>query len=103
MPGPNSLVSGLEEQTSGRPAHQIQQMRNACGCKSGMVIMLLCLAGYVTYQWQVPSHAGLLQRVLTGLGITVAGAVVGKLAGLLWAHARLVQLLRQQGRGQADV
>jgi hypothetical protein len=103
MPGQHGLVPGLEEQTPGRPAQQIQQLRNACGCKSGMVIMLLCLAGYVTYERHLSSHAGSVQRVLTGFGITVAGAVVGKLAGLLWAHARLVRLLRQQRRGQANV
>ena len=86
------------EQMPDRQHQQIQQLRKACGCTSGMVMMLLCLAGYLAYELWTTSSAGLMQRVLTGLGIAMAGAAVGKLAGLLWAHARLARLLRLQAR-----
>jgi hypothetical protein len=102
MSGPQSLMSGSQEQMPGRQDQQIQHLRNACGCKSGMVMMLVCLAGYVAYELRAMSSAGLMQRMLTGLGIALAGAVVGKLAGLLWAHARLVRLLRLQARANSQ-
>jgi hypothetical protein len=83
--------------TPSQQERQIQKLRHACGCTSGMVVMLLCLAGYL----HTPSHGGLVHRLLVGLGIALAGAVVGKLAGLLWAHARLVKLLRPQAQTHA--
>jgi hypothetical protein len=94
QPGPQGLVPSQQER-------QIQKLRHACGCTSGMVVMLLCLAGYLTYDLHAPSHGGLVRRLLVGLGIALAGAVVGKLAGLLWAHARLVKLLRLQAQTHA--
>jgi hypothetical protein len=91
MAGPRDLTPSQQER-------QIRKLRHACGCTSGMVVMLLCLAGYMTYDLHASSHGGLVHRLLVGLGIALAGAVVGKLAGLLWAHARLVKLLRLQAR-----
>lgn len=66
-----------------------------------MVVMLLCLAGYLTYDLRASSPDGLVHRLLAGLGIALAGAVAGKLAGLLWAHARLARLLRLQAQARA--
>jgi hypothetical protein len=80
---------------------QIHKLRHACGCTSGMVVMLACLAGYLTCNLHTPSHGGLAHRVLVGLGIALAGAVAGKLAGLLWAHTRLIKLLRLQAQTHA--
>src|SRR5258708_33013110 len=84
QPGPRGLNPSQQER-------QIQKLRHACGCTSGMVVMLLCLAGYMTYDLHASPHGGLVHRLLVGLGIALAGAVVGKLAGLVWAHARLVK------------
>ena len=92
--GPQGLIPSQQER-------QIQKLRHACGCTSGMVVMLLCLAGYVMYDLHASSHGGLVHRLLVGLGIVLAGAVAGKLAGLLWAHARLVKLLRLQAQTHA--
>lgn len=62
--------------------------------------MLLCLGAYVVYDQSTPTHAGSAQRLLVGAAVALAGAVTGKLAGLLWAHARLVRLLRRpEGSG----
>lgn len=66
-----------------------------------MVVMLLCLAGYMTYDLHASSPGGLAPRLLAGLVIALAGAVVGKLAGLLWARARQVKLLRLQAQTRA--
>jgi hypothetical protein len=90
-PRPLALVPSPQER-------QIQKLRHACGCTAGMVVMLLCLAGYVAFDRHASTHGGLVARVLTGLGIALAGAVVGKLGGLLWAHLRLVKLLRRQSQ-----
>lgn len=98
MPGPQSPMRGPLEQMPDRYDQQIRQLRNACGCTSGLVMMLSCLAGYLAYELLTTSSASLAQRVFTGLGIAMAGAIVGKLAGLLWAHARLVRLLHVQAR-----
>ena len=91
MAGPRGLTPSQLER-------QIRKLRHACGCTSGMVVMLLCLAGYLTYDLHASSHDGPAHRLLVGLGIALAGAVAGKLAGLLWAHARLVKLLRLQAQ-----
>jgi hypothetical protein len=94
-------MAGLRGLTPSQQERQIRKLRHACGCTSGMVVMLLCLAGYMTYNLHASSHGGLVHRLLVGLGIALAGAVVGKLAGLLWAHARLVKLLRPQAQTRA--
>lgn len=74
---------------------QIRTLEHSCGCTSGMILMLAGVAGYVLYLLRAaPSDLGQGRRWLTGLGIALAGAVVGKLAGLLWARIRLARLRR---------
>ena len=79
MAAPQGPQPGTQGLTPSQRERQIQKLRHACGCTSGMVVMLLCLAGYMTYDLHASSHGGLVHRLLVGLGIALAGAVVGKL------------------------
>jgi hypothetical protein len=74
---------------------RIRELRSACGCKSGMVAMLVSVAAYVAVAATGPGSPGLVHRVLLGVAVALGGALVGKCAGLLWARLRLVLLLRR--------
>jgi hypothetical protein len=84
---------------AGSQDEQIQRLRKACGCTSALVTMLVCLVAFLAYELSGTSSPSLERLALTGLGIALAGGIVGKVAGLLWAHARLARLLRLQARG----
>ena len=53
---------------------------------------LIALGTYLSYLLLRPgtpiASSGLLRRVLTGVGVTIAAGVVGKLAGILAGSAR---------------
>jgi hypothetical protein len=74
---------------------RIRELRSACGCKSGMVAMLVSVAAYVAVAATGPGSPGLVHRMLLGVAVALGGALVGKCAGLLWARLRLVLLLRR--------
>jgi hypothetical protein len=74
---------------------RIRELRSACGCKSGMVAMLVSVAAYVALAATGPGHHGLVHLALLGVAVALGGALVGKCAGLLWARLRLVLLLRR--------
>ena len=73
---------------------RIRRLRTACGCKSGLVAMLAAVTAYVVVSASGPHGPGLVHRLLVGAGVGLAGAIVGKCAGLLWARVRLALLLR---------
>lgn len=99
MPGRRSAPVRRNRLGPDAREREIRRLRQSCGCTSGMVVMLVVLAVYVALQLRAPSPGiGLTRQVLTGSGLALAGAVVGKLAGLLWAHLRLNRLLRTGDR-----
>jgi hypothetical protein len=71
---------------------RIRGLRSACGCKSGMVGLLTALTAYIVL---AAGDAGIVHRVLVGAGVSLGGALVGKVAGLGWARVRLALLLRR--------
>ena len=73
---------------------RIDQLRAACGCKEGMAGLLLAVAAYVFAPEYFPRGDTIWTQVAIGLGIALAGAVGGKIAGLLIAHVKLRRLLR---------
>jgi hypothetical protein len=74
---------------------RVRALRSACGCKSGLLAMLASVTAYVVLVTTGQGRAGLAHHLLTGLGVALCGALLGKCAGLLWARVRLVLLLRQ--------
>jgi hypothetical protein len=60
--------------------------RTACGCKSGAICMalglFLCVGQWFITHSEAPSFSGLWQRAVV---CALAGGVLGKLAGMLWA------------------
>ncbi|MCL1869835.1 MAG: hypothetical protein FWF90_05415 [Promicromonosporaceae bacterium] len=88
--------------TSTARDQQIRRLEHACGCTAGMVVMLLAVTGYVVHNVQVSSDASLVTLIAVGAGVGLAGAVVGKLAGLFWARARLARLRRTQPDGARE-
>ena len=73
---------------------RIEQLRAACGCKEGAAALLLVVAAYIFAPEYFPRGDTIWAQVAIGLGIALAGAVVGKIAGLLIAHVKLRRLLR---------
>ena len=73
--------------------------RSACGCKSGAICMalglLLCLGHWFITHSEAPSFSGLWRRAVV---CVLAGGVLGKLVGMLWAKARSRRLVRLTGR-----
>jgi hypothetical protein len=68
--------------------------RRACGCATGrafLVIALVALIGNFLRQYAVGDVT--FARVIALLAITVAAALIGKLAGLAWARLRLLMLV----------
>jgi len=65
-----------------------------CGCKSGAAVALVVLAGYIGYVFFGPPAApppAASARLFTGFGLTLGGAVVGKLGGILYHAIRLTR------------
>ena len=86
-----------------RYEREATRLMNACGCEEGAVTALALAAAVGIYavrgvaSWSVLTVAFALGSVLAGF---VAGAVVGKLAGLAFARARLRGLSRLLAEGQ---
>ena len=73
---------------------RIEQLRTACGCKEGAAALLLAVAAYIFVPEYFPRGDTIWTEVAIGLGIALAGAVVGKIVGLLIAQVKLRRLLR---------
>ena len=73
---------------------RIDQLRAACGCKEGMAALLLAVAAYIFAPEYFPRGDTIWSQVAIGVVIALAGAVVGKMAGLLIAQVKLRRLMR---------
>ncbi|MBP1687991.1 MAG: hypothetical protein H6Q33_4134 [Deltaproteobacteria bacterium] len=74
---------------------RIAELRSACGCKEGMIALVLGAAGYGLALCYFPIGDSTLQRILIGIAAGLGSAVIGKLFGLLVAQMRLRRLLRE--------
>jgi len=81
---------------------RIAELRAACGCKEGMVALVLGLAAYgVALQYFVIGDTT-LQRVLMGVAAGLGSALLGKVFGLTLAQLRLRHVLGASRRRAVD-
>jgi len=87
--------------------NRIAQLRSACGCKEGMIALVIGVAGYGLALRDFAIGDTTLQRILLGIAAGLGSAVIGKLFGLLVAQVRLRRLLNEsrtvslENRGQS--
>ena len=74
---------------------RIAELRSACGCKEGMITLVIGVALYVLALRYFPIGDSTLQRILLGVAAGLGSAVIGKLFGLLVALVRLRRLLNK--------
>lgn len=88
-------LAELSEEHNRNLSLRADEYRRACGCTSGSLVMSLALVGAIAWlalsdgAWTDPRHLA----TLVALGL--AGASIGKLAGVLWARWRLLGLARE--------
>jgi len=75
--------------------NRIAELRSACGCKEGMIALVIGTAGYGLALLYFPIGATTLQRTLLGIAAGLGSAVIGKLFGLAVAQVRLRRLLSE--------
>jgi len=73
--------------------NRIAELRSACGCKEGMIALVIGVAGYGLALRYFPIGGTTLQLSVSGIAAGLGSAVIGKLFGLLVARARLRRLL----------
>jgi hypothetical protein len=64
----------------------------ACGCEVGGLFTLVALVGCSIHLWSLDQVG--LAEVAAAVGVVFASALVGKLAGLVFAYTRLHQRLK---------
>ena len=76
---------------------RLRALRSECGCRSGLAALLVSVVAYTLHSTLIDpiirSHS---ERLVTTLGVALAGAVVGKIAGILAARYRYRQLTASQ-------
>lgn len=83
---------------------RLGELKSECGCNAGSAALLLSVGAYVTYSiWLDPVVRSLGERVIIGIGIGLAGMLIGKILGIAWARYQYRQLLRAQGTGWLSV
>jgi hypothetical protein len=76
---------------------KLGKLRSECGCRSGSAAMLVSIGAYVIYaMWLDPVVRSHLERIITGLCVGLAGGLVGKVLGMLWARYRYRRLFYEQ-------
>ena len=74
---------------------RLAELRSECGCNGGAAGFLLSICAYVVYSvWLDPMVHGLGERFLIGIGIGLAGMLIGKALGIGRARYQYRQLLR---------
>jgi hypothetical protein len=74
---------------------RIAELRSACGCKEGMVALVIGVLLYGLALRYFLIGDSTLQRILLGIAAGLGSAVIGKLLGLLIAQVRLRRLLSE--------
>ena len=99
--GPVVELSGLGDAQLRQLTRRLASARTSCGCRVGEVGTLLALL-WVAACWLLGPGLGdwlsspraVLVGVLLSVGQVIAGAVLGKLAGLAFARLRYRRLVR---------
>jgi len=74
---------------------RIAELRSACGCKEGMIALVIGATGYGVALRYLRIGDTPLRRILLGIAAALGSAVIGKLFGLLVAQVRLRRLLNE--------
>jgi hypothetical protein len=78
---------------------RLAELKSECGCNAGSAALLLSVGAFVIYSvWLDPVMRSLGERVLIGMGIGLAGMLMGKILGIAWARYQYRKLLRDQGQ-----
>jgi hypothetical protein len=84
----------MDETTRGRLAN----LGSECGCRSGLAALLISVGAYVIHALRVdPVTSSHRDQVIIGICVGLAGAVIGKVLGILLARYQYRKLLREQG------
>ena len=85
----------MDETTRSRLA----KLRSECGCQAGAVALLISVGAYVIHAVRLdPVTSSHREQVIIGIFVGLAGALIGKILGILWARHQYRQLLSTQGR-----
>lgn len=77
---------------------RLAALRSECGCNAGSAALLLSVGAYVIYSiWLDPVIRSLGERVIIGIGIGLAGMLMGKILGIAWARYQYRRLLGAHG------
>ena len=76
----------------------LNREKTECGCRAGAVALLLSASGYLIYSlWIDPLIRTHRERVVTGICIALAGALIGKMVGIQWARSKDRSQIRTPG------
>lgn len=76
---------------------QLDRFRTECGCRAGGVGLLLSVSAYLLWAWVDPPTRGTGSVLLAVSVAGLAGAVAGKILGILWSRYRYWALARRIG------
>jgi hypothetical protein len=74
---------------------QLDRFRTECGCRAGGLGLLLSVSGYLLWAWMDPTIRGTGSVLLSASAVGLAGAVAGKILGILWGRYRYWVLARR--------
>jgi hypothetical protein len=84
-------------------SRQLNKLKTECGCQAGSVALLVSVGAYVIHTlWMDPVTRSHLERVVTGICVGFAGALIGKILGILWARYQYHQLIGAQGHTETS-
>jgi len=86
----------LTESESNYWRQKLHSLRQSCGCKTGMVALLITLAAALYYfllgEGEIYSSG---KKFLYIFLLSMAGAVLGKLTGISWSRIRYYRLRKK--------
>ena len=71
-----------------------RQLKSACGCTEGSVMLMVAASSYIAYSLLFGEGLG-WGAIWLGIGISLTAALVGKFAGIVRAQMQLSTLVRR--------
>ena len=73
---------------------ELTRLRSECGCKAGAAALLVSVGTYVLYSVLMnPVASNHREQIIIGIAVGLAGAVIGKILGIVRARYRYHRLL----------